>query len=362
MKVGIILFQNMKYAPFLNMYKRIFDSMDKVEYNVIYLNREKNLSEVEDEQHIAIKWKKLKVIKKPVVEKVYNCIAFIPQVRKVLIKNKYDFLVVLTTMPAILIYKILLTNYANKYILDIRDYTKEHIKAYFRIEKKIVQNSALNIISSPAFKSFLPISDYNIIHNVNVSKQDLQIEKYHFKKTNNRPIVISYIGSIQYEKQCEKLIEMVACDNRFVLYFYGNECNGDIISQYVRRINSSRILMKGSFIPEDKPRIFSESDLVFNCYGNDSLLVKCAISNKHYDGAFYRRPLIVSPNTVMKHLAGEFAYALDLSQAVSLDGLYQWYVKLDCEAYEQYARKILDRAIEENEKVEVKIKRLLRSS
>lgn len=80
--------------------------------------------------------------------------------------------------------------------------------------------------------------------------------------------------------------------------------------------------MMGPFMPKDKPEIYKNSDLIFNCYGNDRLLVKYAISNKYYDGAIYRKPLLVSPNTSMAELSGDCAFALDLESSRGLEELY----------------------------------------
>ena len=109
--------------------------------------------------------------------------------------------------------------------------------------------------------------------------------------------------------------------------------------------------MMGPFLPEEKERIYGESNLVFNCYGNQQALVKYAISNKHYDGALYHVPVIVSPGTIMDELSGDYGYPLDLGHIDNLNGLYNWYMDLDEKNYEEYAGKLISDAISENEAV-----------
>ena len=42
-RVGILMFQNMRYAPFLRMYENLLESMNSVEYDVIYYDRDRTL-------------------------------------------------------------------------------------------------------------------------------------------------------------------------------------------------------------------------------------------------------------------------------------------------------------------------------
>ena len=46
------------------------------------------------------------------------------------------------------------------YILAIRDYTHENIPPYFAREKRAIRASALNVVSSRKFQTFLPQGEY----------------------------------------------------------------------------------------------------------------------------------------------------------------------------------------------------------
>ena len=118
--------------------------------------------------------------------------------------------------------------------------------------------------------------------------------------------------------------------------------------------------MKSRFLPEDKKLIISQSDIVFNCYGSESKAVKYAISNKYYDAAFYRRPLIVSPDTTMSRLTGDYAYALDLDNTDNLDELYFWYCNLNKDAFENYCCTAICTAMKENDSLVKLIKNTLK--
>lgn len=343
-RVGVVFFHNLRYAPFINYYTNILDSIDDLEYEVIYYNRDRKLNEPNNGKYIPVPWIGKGTSAASKLEKAVNFAFWKVYVNSLLKKKKYDFIIVVMTTAAVLIEKYLTNECEGRYIFDVRDYTQEHFKQFFEAERRLVDHSALNIISSPGFKNFLPESEYRICHNFGGSIEETHL----FKKQMTLPIQISYIGSISYEEQCIQLIRLVDKDERFSFYFYGNENTSHRVSEEVTRLANPRIQMMGPFLPDEKERIYGESALVFNCYGNQSPLVLHAISNKHYDGAVYKVPVLNSPGTIMDELSGKFGYALDLEHITNLNGLYNWYQALDETEYEQYAQKVISDAASEN--------------
>lgn len=357
MRIAVLLYQNMRHAPFLKFYERVFHEMKDVEYDVIYLDRHPELKEPRDEHHIPISW--IGHDDHNVFAKFLTCGTYPARVRKKLKAEKYDFAFVLTTMPGVLLSNYLIHNYSGKYLFDIRDYTKEYIKAYFKVETKVVRNAAINVISSPDYVRFLPAADYHVCHNLNLL--ETESERISFEKSPSERLVIAYVGNIQYADYCLRLIKLVEEDERFEFHFYGSECGDLKITNYVKGLGNLRISMKGRFKPEEKKAIFTQSDLIFNCYGNDNNIVKYAISNKYYDAAYFRRPLIVSPNTTMSRLGGRFAFPIDLAKAGSLDDLYKWYRDIDSTAFEQYCASIINTAQTDNSELEKLVRDKIRA-
>lgn len=355
MHVGIILYQNMRYAPYLRVYQEVLSKIKGVDFDVIYLNRCPELDEVRNDNYIPIKWIKLRGKGQSTFFKFLNCFLFSLEVSSVLRKKKYDFLIILTTMPAVLLAGILICKYKKRYIIDIRDYTQESNKIYYAIEAKVINYACMCNISSPGFADFLPKYSYNILHNLNLDHTS--INQYSLqKKDPKQKIRIGYIGSIQYAEQCKQMIDLIVLDDRFEFFFYGNEPKGHEIGDYVRTKHCDAIRMMGPFLPSEKALIYSQVDLVFNCYGNKTLLVQKAISNKYYDGALYRKPLLVSPGTLMSSLSGEYAFSLDLSHSSSLNDLWNWYQSLCPTQFDAYALKLLSAAQDNNTQIENSIK------
>lgn len=343
-RVGVVSFSNLWYAPYIKFYTDLLDTIEEIEYEVIYYNRDRSLNEPDDGKYIPVPWIGRGTTAAPKIEKLANLVFWKVYVNRLLRKKKYDFLIVVTTTAAVLLEKYLTNEYAGRYIFDVRDYTQEHVKQFFEAEKRLAAHSKLNIISSPGFKKFLPKGEYKMCHNLSGKNGEDRL----FRKKTTQPIQISYIGSISYEDQCVQLMRLVDKDERFSFIFYGNENTSHRVSEEAARLNNPRIKLMGPFKPDEKARIYGESALVFNCYGNQRPLVLHAISNKHYDGALYRVPVLNSPGTIMDELAGKYGCSLDLDHLENLDGLYEWYMNLDEAGYERYAKCVVENASQDN--------------
>lgn len=355
MKVAVLLYQNMRHAPFLRFYESVFHKVKGIDYDVIYLNRHPELKEEINESYIPISW--IGKDDHNLFSKALTAAFYPIKVKKILKKKQYDFIFVLTTMPGVFLADFLRHNYSGKYLFDIRDYTKEYIKVYFNAEKRVVQNSAINVVSSPDYTRFLPKADYYICHNLNLPTNQNGVEK--FEKAPGKRIVIAYVGNIQYVEYCMKLIRLVEKDDRFEFHFYGPEGGTLELTDYVNRLQNARISMKGRFKPEEKKKIFESSDIIFNCYGNENDIVRYAISNKYYDAAYYRRPLMVSPNTTMARLTGKYAYPFNFDKENSLDSLYEWYYRIEPAAFDNYCYCVVHQSIEDNSRLEKTITDIL---
>ena len=335
MKAAIIAFNNIKYSPYVKTYSDYLDK-NNVDYDVIFPDRD-GLEENLGNTTYAIKWDKSK-------NKFINFLKFRNAALRILKKNNYDFVFVLTTMPAVLLGGYLSRKYKGRYLVDIRDYTYEGVKPYFWLEKRAVRNSACNVISSPGFKKFLPEADYLLCHNV--SPLYREGKGGDFKSDDGDKIVIGYVGSIVYKSQCLKLIKLVEKDPRFCFHLYGNEGGDSSLKDYLDSNPCDRIKMFGAYAPSEKVGIMKKINILFNAYGNGKMLLDHAISNKLYDGYYMRIPVLTSPKTLMSEELGDFSYDIDFEKDTSLDGLYEWYKNIDAEAFEKRSVEYLAKVFE----------------
>ncbi len=336
MKVGIVAVNNLKYSPYVDFYVDICHSLN-IECEVIYPKR----NGFEDDYKVntvCLPWNCKH-------NSLINYFSYFRNVKKTVKKQKYDYLILLTSISAVFLASFVKKNYYKKYIVDIRDYTYEKIPVYFKLQQMAVTNSGLNVISSYKFTDFLPKSDYKVCHNINVPQSK---STYNFSVGKDREIIIGYVGAISYVEQCKKLIDIVKADSRFRLYFYGAGVGESAVSEYVKYINSDNIKMFGSYRPDEKRQIIEKVDILFNAYGNGSFLVDTALSNKLYDALYYKKFLLTSPDTYMSELSGELAYSIDFNKISDLNELYLWYCERDCVALGAFAENLLEEFVTEN--------------
>lgn len=345
MKVAVIGFNNLKYSPYIKTYTDLLDKYS-VEYDVIIPNRNEIVESINGNL-ISIKWETKK-------GKIYNFINFTRETRKILKNENYEFVFVLTTLPAVLLSRVLIKKYKNRYLVDIRDYTYDKKIIFRNCELKVLKNANLRVISSPAFKDFLPSLDYVLCHNFshNIPRTDIK-----YVQSLNE-IKIAYVGSISYVNECKRLVDLVKNDDRFCFYLYGNEVNGNIVSDYVSKIGTERIKYFGGYDPSEKNSIIQNIDILFNDYGNESDLVRCALSNKLYDSFVFKKPLITSPNTIMSKLASDFSFDID-SNTKNLNDMYDWYMNLNQEEMVSYMNDCLDIFIKDNNNFEEQIRKII---
>lgn len=342
MKVAIIAASNIRFSPYISYYTSLLDEAG-LDYELIYPDRV-NVEDGFSRTAHKVEWNR----KKPVFFEYRNYAA---KVKKIVNRNRYDFLIVLTTNIAAYMAKWLRRYYPNKYIVDIRDYTHENILPFFNRERIAVKNSSLNVISSKKFEVFLPRADYHVCHNTGLCTP---INEPRIK--NTQPITIGYIGQGNYLENCKILCDKVCLDKRFKFAFYGLRNRYEILRPYEQYENIS---FHGVFSPDEKPQIIDQVDILFNVYGNGIPLLDYALSNKLYDAFAFGKPILTSPGTYMSSLAGPYAFDVDISSETLLDDLFAWYSKLDNCELSTYAQDMFRRFSLENQETKASILRCL---
>lgn len=330
MKVSIIAFNNLSKCPYIKPYVKICNDHN-ISCEVIFPNRE-NIEEKAEYPIKEIGWNTS-------LHKFYNFLNFRKEVIAYLNQNTREFVVVLTTMPAVLLSDYLVRKYKGKYLVDIRDYTYENVLPYYLLEKYAIKHAAMNVISSPGFLKFLPDAKYHLCHNVNEEYRKEQSRA--FRSSQKKCITIGYVGSIAYKEQCLALIKLVEKDSRFRFDLYGNEVGESCVTKYLSEHPCDRIRMFGPYQPCEKIAILSSVDLLFNAYGNGNNLLDYALSNKLYDSFFMRIPLLTSPHTSMSNEAGDFSFDIDFNNDSTLDSLYEWYWQIDGDKFNDYSEQYM---------------------
>lgn len=347
MLVGIIAAGSLRLSPYAFYYIGLLDELG-LEYEVVVPDRYEGLGEGYNGELVVLPWD-------PRGKTVLNYIRYAGAVKKKSV-GRYDFLIVLTTQMAVFCCTWLEKYYQGRYILDIRDYTHENIPPYFALEKRAVRASALNVVSSRKFQTFLPQGEYLACHNITTP---LEPSPFRFQKAEGR-IVIGYVGAVAYEPQCRALMELVNRDERFAFHFYGSGHAEASLRAYGEELGNPRVRFYGAYKGAEKGSIIQKADILFNLYGSGTPLLDTALSNKLYDALYYHKPLLTCPGTFMEEMGGDLACSLDLRDPAALDRLWGWYQALDGERLDAFAQRQYAALVEEHQRTGAEIQQVLR--
>ena len=346
----IICSSNVELTPYIQLYASQLDNFD-----IVYWDRFKLPGKLQNANnsyafhyHLQNNYSKTKAL--------LGYAGYARFVTKHLSKNKYKGLIILQAQTGVLISRLLKNKYKNRYIFDIRDYSYEYNKFYYRIESSLVKSSYANIISSIGFISFLPRAEYQLVHNLPaIVPSSSSIVK------NRDVTVISYIGSINYFEQCQKLINEFAEDDRFIINFIG--LGSDNLKEYISKPIPSNIRFRGTYQSEDIESLYNSSDVIANVYGNNNPLLDYAISNKLYLCAMFRKPILVSPGTAMEEVSKQLGigYAMDFLSVGSKEGLLQFLKEFSESAVAQKCDEFLQTCRTDNNSVNKTIKSFISS-
>lgn len=333
MKVCIISLCNLRYVPYYSIYANLFPGHDLLVWN----------RECIKEEPLGVN----KIISYDGIDyqsKAITYFKFFLFARNTLKKQKYDLLVFLHSQLAVVLAGFLNKCYKGRYIIDIRDYTFEHIFLYKLLEKKLLRNSAINIISSGAYKRFLPKGEYFVLHN------DRPIPLKHIKRHEeimfDDKIVIGNIGTFRFFNSNVILIRAIKNDKRFQYNVYGG--GAEILEDYVQGHSIDNVDIKGAFNPIETFSLYESCNLIFNLYGNNTNLLDYALSNKLYIAARFGIPILVCPGTYMAEIANKynFAIVIDLKESNIKEKIFKKYtemsmfeLKQDCDEFIKYVEE-----------------------
>ena len=341
MRVGIIAANNIRYSPYIFFYTSILKDIN-AEYELIIADRY-GLKEPFDGRLYKFTWNRKQ-------KTLINNFRYARYVKKILSSRQYDYVIVLTSINAVLLATWLKKHYFQKYIVDIRDYSHENLYPYFLLETKAVKNSLMNVISSAKFTEFLPRAKYYVCHNYDEKNKGTYFFRQHYN-----PITIGYVGGLSYIEQCRKLMGLVAGDERFTLEFYGTSTKEKAMKEAATYFMCDRIRFHGGYAPDEKAGILQKVDILFNAYGKGVPLLDYALSNKLYDALIYRKPILTCPDTYMTEMAGPLAFPIDLPNEKSLEPLYEWYQSIDGNTVDTYAANKMEFIEKENKETKERV-------
>lgn len=342
---GIIFIQDIRYCPYLFRYTEALRRENET-FDLIWWERWETppttpLPEAAKgaaQLHVFNKYSRM--AQNP-LGKLGDFAAFSRFVRDKIKKRRYDRLILLTTMSGVILSDLLLGKYRGRYLLDIRDYSYEHLGAFRSIEGKIIDASALTCISSEGFREFLPENrDYVLTDNFMDADLRRAEGAVFRKKAPGEPLRVSYIGFIRYFEENYKVLTRLMEDERFIIAYHGAGADYERLLEFKAQHGYDRLEVTGYYdLERDKAALCQRADIINNFYPYSLRIQRQATTNKHYDAIIYRRPQLVSAGTYSQRLVEslKLGCALDVAQPDFMDSLYKYYQALDEDAFNESA-------------------------
>ena len=270
-------------------------------------------------------------------------------VRGILKKKKYDRLILLTTMPAVLLADTLLGEYRGRFWLDIRDFTYENVPFYKKIVHALVEAAAAVSISSPAFQRFLPQCDHIYLTH-NISNQDAAEEHCTLDPQSPR-FCIGFVGGIQFAQQNQQLLSQFANNEKYLLKYVGKPHLGCDLPAFCRENNIRNAQFYPAFQNHEKPEIYRSIQLINCVYGNHNQVVRLLLPNRLYDCVLFKKPILVSKGTYLAEVVEQYRLGLpvDVEREAVAARVDAYLAGFDREAFETGCRQFLERVDREIE-------------
>ena len=322
MKICIIGDGNTYHMPYLNYYENILQKLGLF-YDVIYWDRYDTEIAIK-QNYFRFSWcasdgeSLFKTISGYVMYRLF--------ILNHLKKYKYDILIILTSQVGCCILDKL-KRY--KYILDIRDYTRISSNPFAYIERKLIKKAALVVISSRGFEEWLPscksyVMCPNISFNTNID----------FKSSFNYDRVIAtYIGTLgyfPYNIEWVKAVQTLPIMTRYIgkSNFFTRKMKQFCLDN---QVDSVQLDDRGYSDSKTRDSYYEDTNFILNLYGNDTISVRTAISNKLYGSCVFKRPIIVNSGTYLARIVeyNGLGIVIDTYKTDAIYSKLKWYYEPD---------------------------------
>lgn len=347
MKIALICPSNMLYMPYVRNYLEILDS-NGIDYDVINWDR----FDIEEKNKFV--YRDSKIGHRRGIIDYFKYSKFILRILKI---NKYDKVIVFGIQLIYFLKRYLLNEYKDKYIVDIRDYNKI-IK--FLDMKRIIENSAFTVLSSPGYKQWLPNTDkYIINHNTNIARLD-QLSKINNNNLSKSKIDIGCIGAIRdYQVNIDFIDALKNC-NKIEINFHGEgEINKNIL-EYINNNNIKNVNITGRYEQHEEESLYNRNDIINVLRYNDSINNKTALPNRLYNSVINGKPMLAFEGTQLAEIVERFNLGIVINTFKNLSvDIDEYLNKFDKEKYNESRINFIKLVINDNIKFNKYIKKFV---
>jgi len=353
MKIALILPNNVWFCPYVAIYTDLLNKTS-VDYDIISWNRD-------GVKENAIQYDAPVLSHNPIIL-MRGYIGFAKFVRKVVLRNSYDSLIVFSPQSAIFLSSFLKRHFAGRYIFDYRDLSIEQnliFKLPFRI---VLANSYVNVVSSPGFLKWLPRRySYLLSHNFDINVVRDVVAQPFRPRTEQGLIDVLTIGGIRdYESNVE-IIKGLANADGISLRFVGKGPSAASLKEAVVRMNACNVSFEG-YYPKEKEHLYIASCTFMNIFYPRRKSHDTALSNRFYNALIHKKPMIVTSDTIQGDYATSYGVGIALTNCEGLNHVLRNYIEtLDDNEFQKNCNRLLNDFISDYEKWESVVKAFIKN-
>ena len=330
MKIGIIAPGNIWFSPYLNIYTKILKECE-IKYEIVFWDRDGS------EKGKGISFETKIDNSQSRLSKLSRFISYSNFVKRTITEKQYEKLIILGPQLGILLAPYLKRKYRKRYIFDFRDLSIEQYAFLQPRFKKLLSNSALNVISSPGFKQYLPKGfQYIISHNfdIDLCKSALLVDDY--QPLPDNPISVLTIGGIRDYSSNSAVICNLANRDNIKMSFVGKGTCADLLKKYGEEHDCHNITFEG-YYPKEKEKEYIASCTFINIFYPNIKSHSSALSNRFYNALVYKRPMIVTSNSIQGDYVEQNNLGLSLETCEKLDEKMRLWMKNN--DYQEFVRR-----------------------
>ncbi len=200
----------------------------------------------------------------------------------------------------------LFLNGNRNYVYEIADilygFKKHNFARWFLklIDRSIIKNSRLTVLTSKGFLSFLydKHPDNIIIQPNKLDPYFKKIERKNFQfKQNIDKLIFAFVGSFRSPNTIFRFAEVIGMHFlNYEFHFHGDSKYTPHVLSLINKYNNIKYF--GPYKnPEDLTKIYETIDIVVACYDTSNFNERILEPNKLYESIFFKKPIVVSDNT-----------------------------------------------------------------
>ncbi len=344
MKVALVIPGSIWYAPYVRNYTRILDEQN-VEYSIISWNREG------DDKLEGFQYNKR-------CEKGHGSAGFsaykgyLKFIKSTIREQGFNRIIVFGPQMTCLLSTFLLKYYRGRYMIDYRDLSIEQKFGFRQLFAVMLKYSCANVISSPGFKRCLPKCDYYLSHNFD-ERAVCDALKNNFNETGfnvEKGIDVLTIGAIRDYSSNIEVTKALVNKEGFTLRFVGRgQGTVERLQAYCNEVKSNNVIFVGGYDKPEEPD-YVKSSTFMNIFYPRVITHDTALSNRFYNSLIYRKPMIVTKNTIQGDYVEKYNIGIALDDCSNLVNELKTFIEQDYKAYCKRCDNLLKTFLQDQKK------------